>query len=111
MQRFLIVILALGFMGLSSSEVSAQKKKKEVDKLILVLKNDKDAKKRLEAAQELYRIGEVRSSDARPATEVLVELFKKDPDGNVRVAAGNVLRVAEPDATLVLPTVLDILKN
>src|SRR5262249_7733293 len=63
------------------------------------------------AAQELQRIGNVRAKDARPATEVLVEAFQKDADGNVRVAAGNALRSCEPESKLVLPAVLEVLKN
>ncbi|MBY0526005.1 MAG: hypothetical protein K2R98_21605 [Gemmataceae bacterium] len=110
MNRWLILVLALGFLGLSSGEAAAQKKKKEVDAAIAALA-DKDPKKRAEAAQQLQRIGEVRASDARPATEALVKALKSDADGNVRVAAGNALRVVEADPKLVLPTVFEVLKD
>jgi hypothetical protein len=108
------MILAAGILvtaGAADSSAQSKKKKEQVDKLISILKTDKDAKKRLEAAQELQRIGEVRAKDAQPAAEALVEAFRKDGDGNVRVAAGTALRTLEPDPKLVLPAVLDVLKN
>lgn len=114
MRQFLLMFLAAGILvttGAADLNAQAAKKKEQLDKLIATLKSDKDAKKRLEAAQELQRIGQVRAKDGRPATEVLVEAFQKDADGNVRVAAGNALRAIEPDSKLVLPAVLEILKN
>jgi len=111
MKRFLVLLLAVGYLGLSNGPVAAQKKKKEVDAAVKTMTTDKDPKKRAEAAQELQKIGEVRASDARPATEWLVKVLKEDTDSNVRVAAGNALRVVEPDPALVLPTVLALLKD
>jgi hypothetical protein len=108
------MVLVAGILVLgSSTDLGAQskKKKEEVDKLVATLKNDKDAKKRQEAAQGLQRIAEVRAKDAQPAAAALAEAFAKDADGNVRVAAGNALRATEPDAKLVVPIVLEILKN
>jgi HEAT repeat protein len=111
MKRLVVLVLALGFLGLCASEAGAQKRKAEVEKLVKVMKADKDAKNRAEAAQALYRIGEVRAADIRPHTEAFVEVFQKDADGNVRVAAGNCLLVAEPDAKLVIEPVSAVLKD
>lgn len=114
MRQLLLMLLAAGILvtaGTADLGAQTKKKKEQVDKLIATLKTDKDAKKRLEAAQELQRIGEVRAKDAQPAADVLVEAFLKDGDGNVRVAAGTALRVIEPDAKQVLPAVLQVLKN
>jgi HEAT repeat protein len=114
MRQWLLMFLAAGILataGAADLGAQAKKTKEQVDKLIATLKTDKDAKKRQEAAQELQRIGEIRAKDGKPATEALVEAFRKDGDGNVRVAAGNALRAIEPDPKLVLPALLEVLKN
>src|SRR4051794_11370111 len=113
MQRLAIFLLALAFLGLSSADVAAQKKakEKEAEMHAKTLKSDKDAKKRLAAAQELYNIAEVKVSYVRPHTAVLVEAFKSDSDPMVRVAAGNVLLICEPEAKDVVPTATEIVKN
>jgi hypothetical protein len=113
MKRLPIFALALAFLVLGNADVAAQKKvkEKEAEAHTKVLKNDKDAKKRLSAAQELYKIAEVKAAYVRPSTPVLIVAFKSDADVMVRVAAGNVLRVCEPEGKDVIPTVIEVIKN
>lgn len=106
-----LTIAVLAWLSGSDAPAQSKKIKDQVDKLVGALKSEKDPMKRVQAAQELQRIAEVRAKDGKPATEALVNAFRKDADGNVRVAAGSALRYLEADPTLVLPAVLDTLKN
>ena len=113
MKRLVIFVAGFALLGLGTGDVAAQKKakEKEAEAHAKTLKTDKDAKKRLTAAQEMYNIGELKAAYVRPHTAVLVEAFKGDSDPMVRMAAGNVLLVCEPAGKDVIPTVIEIVKN
>lgn len=116
MKRVVIFAVTLAFLSLSGTDSAAQDKKKkpkelEAEKLAKTLKSDKDGKARLAAAQELYKIAELKAAYVRPQTEILVDAFKGDSDAKVREAAGNVLLACEPDAKEVVPAAKKIAEN
>jgi hypothetical protein len=76
-----------------------------------VLKSDKSAERRLEAARELATIAKLKVSYVQPHTAVLVDAFKSDKDTMVRAAAGSALLNYEADAKEVVPAVLEVVKN
>jgi len=113
MKRLVIFVVALAVSALGSGPAVAQKKplEKEAEMHAKALDTDKDAKKRLAAANELYRIAEKKVSYVRPHSDVLIKAFKGDSDAMVRLAAGNVLLVCEPEGKDVIPVATKIVEN
>jgi hypothetical protein len=113
MKRLVIFLVGLVFLGISAGDAAAQKKakEKEAEMHAKTLKSDKDAKKRLAAATALYEIAEVKVSYVQPHTAILVTALKADADAMVRVAAGRVLQICEPEGKDVIPTLSELIKN
>jgi hypothetical protein len=118
MRRFAVVTtasgLALGFGLFLVCPLDAQTTpdRRKVPDYIDTFKNPKSgAGKRIDAAKDLGRIGQVRSSDAKPAVPYLMEALEKDSDSGVRRASAEALGQINLESEKVVPILIRILKE
>lgn len=109
MKRWWVLALTVLIVGGLTLEADLPKPQ-QVPGLIKKLK-DADAKVRLAAAEDLGHLGAVKAAAARPAVPTLVEVVKKDSDVKVRKAALAALGKMDPDAKLVVPALVEMVKN
>jgi HEAT repeat protein len=88
----------------------ADSKDEDVPSLIKALQN-KDAKGRAAAADELGRIGAVHAADAKPAVPLLYKVLKNDLNAGVRKAAVAALGKMDPDPEEAVPAFKEALKD
>jgi HEAT repeat protein len=97
MKRLVVLTLGIAVLGLGS--VTGQTlKKDDVPKFVKNLA-DKDAKVRLEAAQGIGKVGQLKAKYATEGIGPLCDTLTKDDDAKVRAAAATSLGqiVLEPD--------------
>jgi HEAT repeat protein len=109
MKRLVVLSLGCLFLGLGAVEAQTPKKA-DVPKFIANLK-DKDAKVRLEAAQGIGKVGQLKAVYAKEGIEPLCETVVKDDDAKVRTAAATSLGqvLLEPDK--VVPVLAKVVKE
>lgn len=104
--------LALGcFLLAGLDRASAQGKAKEVEDAVQTLKTAKDPKVREAAAEDLRRIGLIKTSLLVPAVPALVEAAKNDASPEVRVAAINAIGFVKSEAKVILPLLMGCLDD
>lgn len=109
--RTLLLVSALGCWFLFAPKVGAAPPKKEmVPSLIKSLENNRDAKVRAGAAEDLGHIGAVRAVDAEPALPALRQALK-DKDAGVRRTAAEALGKIAVDAKETVPALIDALAD
>lgn len=106
-----LVALALGcwFLALGSSAAQTPKKD-EVPKFIKNL-GATDAKSRLEAAQGIGKIGQLKAVYAKDGIGPLCDTVLKDEDAKVRIAAANSLGMILLEPTKVVPVLAKVAKD
>jgi HEAT repeat protein len=66
---------------------------------------------RAKAAEMLGKRGGINANDVEDAVEPLKTMLQKDKDAKARAAAARALGEIHPEATTVVPTLIDALKN
>jgi HEAT repeat protein len=95
MRRLVVLLTALLFLIGNGLNGQSAKQKEEVEAYLKTLKNAKDPKARVNAANELTNLGMVRSLLIRAAEPGLIAALKDD-NGEVRQAVVATLMVLEP---------------
>lgn len=108
MKRVVSLCLA-ALLTMTLTAAADTPRKDDVPKLIKNLKS-KDAKTRTAAAEDIAKVGQIRSADAQPAIEPLIEAMK-DKDTNVRSAATLALGEIDPDPKIAVPALTEALKD
>jgi HEAT repeat protein len=107
-----LVVLGLGCLILNlGTFVEAQvPKKADIPRFVANLK-DKDAKVRLEAAQGIGKVGQVKAINAKEGIEPLCDAVVKDDDAKVRAAAAGSLGQILLDPDKVVPVLAKVVKE
>lgn len=106
-----LVVLGLGCLFLGLATVEAQTPKKaDIPKYVTNLK-DKDAKVRLEAAQGIGKVGQIKAVYAKDGIEPLCDVVVKDDDAKVRAAAATALGQVLLDPEKVVPVLAKVVKE
>jgi HEAT repeat protein len=106
-----VVGLAAGLFGAVVADgVAAAGKKEEAQKYHEQLKTAKEAKKKVEALDELGKIGQVMKSLVTPAVPDIVKALE-DKDAAVRAAAAENYGKCDPDPKDAVPALTKLLKE
>jgi HEAT repeat protein len=118
MKRLLVLssgclALVMGFTWLGLNDLSAEiPDRKEVPNWIAALKDPKaGSSRRVEAAKDLGRLGQVRAADAKPAIPTLLNVLAKDKDQTVRRASAEALGMIASEPETVVPALMKILND
>src|SRR4051812_35827161 len=96
MKKLVVFCLGCLLLGLDNYGTAAPKKE-DLPDLIKTLKEHKDAKVRVQAAEEIGHLAQIRVTYAKPAIPVLIEAVKSDRDANVRRAVADTLALVNID--------------
>ncbi len=110
MRGLIALTTVLGVIGLGTLEADVPKKL-DASKSITSLKNSRSARDRVEAAEEIGRIGSIRASAVKDAIEPLLSALKGDSDAGVRAAAAKALGMIAPDAETTVPVLTEALRD
>jgi HEAT repeat protein len=103
--------LAAGLFGLFVPDaLEAAGKQEEAKKYTEQLKTTKDAKKKIEALDELGKLGQIMVSLTQPALPDIMKSLE-DKDATVRKAAAECLGKCEPDPKDAVPALTKLLKE
>ena len=103
--------MLLGLITLATGGTPGVPKKEDVPKYLNMLKNGLNAKERALGAEMLGKRGAINAADVASAMDSLKTALQKDKDSSVRKAAAEALGSigAEPD--VVVPLLMDALKE
>jgi HEAT repeat protein len=106
----LAALLTCGFLlaAAAATHGQATRSQKDVEKALKILKEDKDAKNRAEAINQMGEVALVRTALVKPAIPALVDAMA-DPAVEVRRAAANLLGLVNQEHKLVAPVLIKAL--
>jgi HEAT repeat protein len=103
--------LAAGLFGLALADgLAAADKAEEAKKYHEQLKATREAKKKVEALEELGKLGQIMTSLAEPALPDMVKALA-DKDAGVRRAAAEAIGKCDPDPKDVVPALTKLLRE
>lgn len=106
-----VAALAAGLFGLVLADgLGAAGKQEEAKKYTEQLKSAKDAKKKVEALDELGKLGQIQVTLTQPALPDVMKALE-DKDAAVRKAAAECLGKCEPDPKDAIPALTKLLKE
>jgi HEAT repeat protein len=104
-----LFLLGIAGLILTNSIVDASKAE-DAKKFTEQLKTSKDAKKKVEALQELGKLGQVMKSLVADAAPLIVKALE-DKDTSIRAAAATAYGKIDPDPKEAVPALVKLLKD
>lgn len=105
-----LVALVNGVLALLvAEEAAAQTKVADAKRYTDQLKTAKDSKKKIEALDELGKLGQVMKALVEPAIPLMFDNLK-DKDAGVRASAARALGLSNADPAKSVPALVDLLK-
>jgi len=104
-----VVALSFGLLLLASAE-AAGPSPKDAAKYHEQLKSAKDAKAKVEALNELGKLGQIQKALVTPSMDLIVKSLE-DKDATVRSAGAKALGMIDPDPKVAVPALLKLVKE